>query len=71
MRIKIDDNLFVDLSKINVWFITEYGIEYLMENVWCFISSDDGHKKWAKSLEKELRKLDENGDKLMTEYTDD
>ena len=71
MRIKIDDNLFVDLSKINVLFITEYGIEYLMENVWCFISSDDGRKKWAKSLEKELRKLDENGDKLMTEYTDD
>ena len=59
MRQRIENDLFFDISKITAWFITEYGLEYLIGEKWFFLGKEEGNGKWAKSFEIALREADE------------
>ena len=60
MRDKINEDFYMDTGKIIAWFVTQYGIEYLVGDKWHFLEEDLG-----KSLEDFLRKIDESDHEFM------
>lgn len=66
---KIDDNLYIDLSRIIAWNVTPTGIEVLFDNrhAWDFFGDDERGRERARRLELFLREVDESNEKFAQE----